>query len=378
MFRNIPFDRVNWFTSSFLIVTFFTALIGTPLYIIKFGLDPLFVGMFVAYFILTAMGITLGYHRLFAHRAFKAKTPVRLATLIFGACAFEDSALDWASDHRNHHKFTDDDHDDPYSISRGFLWAHIGWIFFKLYPRELNNVADLRKDKLVMWQHKYHYMIGIAVGFVLPTIIGYLHSGWVGALGGFLIAGITRVVAVQHCTFLINSLCHTMGRQPYCSKGSARDSLLMAIFTFGEGYHNYHHTFQHDYRNGVKPWQWDPTKWTIWTLSKLGLAEDLREVAPEKILLAELRETNRRAEERLKMIDLKKEQGTLSDCPVLHAAIDKLRALQHSLQDCYDDIEESFNQRISVSRYALERSRLSASQVIQQLMKVDSLKPLAA
>ena len=103
MFSNIPFHRVNWFTSGFLIVTFLLALIGTPLYIFFFGLDPFFIGLFFAFFIATGMSITLGYHRLFAHKAFKAKKSVKLFTLIFGAAAFEDSALDWSSDLRQHH-----------------------------------------------------------------------------------------------------------------------------------------------------------------------------------------------------------------------------------------------------------------------------------
>lgn len=377
MFRNIPFDRVNWFTSSFLIITFFVALIGTPFYVIKFGFDPFYLLLFFFFFVASGMGITLGYHRLFAHRAFKAKAPVRLVTLLFGACAFEDSALDWASDHRNHHKHTDDVHDDPYAISKGFFWAHIGWIFFKLYPRELDNVADLRKDKLVMWQHKYHLLIGITLGLGVPTALGFLYEGWIGALGGFLIGGITRVVAVQHSTFFINSLCHTIGKQPYCTNGSARDSFLMAIFTFGEGYHNYHHRFQHDYRNGVKFWHWDPTKWAIWTLKKFGLAEDLRRVAPEKIVLAELMETSRQAEERLLQIDKSRAQGRLRDCPSLHAAIEKLRAMQSSLQECRDEIEETLANRLRVSRYSIERSRLTASQVLQQMVAVENLRPLA-
>src|SRR5439155_419595 len=112
----------------------------------------------------------------------------------------------------------------------------------------------------------------VLISFALPTLFGALWNGWVGALGGFLIGGVAKIVVLQHCTFLINSACHTIGRQPYSTKCSARDSLLLAVFTFGEGYHNYHHEFQHDYRNGVKPWQWDPTKWLIWTLSisKLG------------------------------------------------------------------------------------------------------------
>ena len=121
------------------------------------------------------------------------------------------------------------------------------------------------------------------ISFALPTLFGALWNGWVGALGGFLIGGVAKIVVLQHCTFLINSACHTIGRQPYSTKCSARDSLLLAVFTFGEGYHNYHHEFQHDYRNGVKPWQWDPTKWLIWTLSKLGLTSSLRRVPAEAI-----------------------------------------------------------------------------------------------
>ena len=137
---------------------------------------------------------------------------------------------------RDSHKYVDRD-DDPYDISKGFFWAHMGWIFFKLYPRELSNVNDLRKDPLVMWQHRYHRIIGVTVGIILPTVIGAIYNGAEGALGGFLVGGITRLVAVQHCTFLINSLCHTMGSRPYDSKTSARDHWFMAIFTFGEGYH---------------------------------------------------------------------------------------------------------------------------------------------
>jgi stearoyl-CoA desaturase (delta-9 desaturase) len=123
----------------------------------------------------------------------------------------------------------------------------------------------------------------------LPTLLGALWDGWTGALGGFLIGGVAKVVVLQHGTFLINSACHTIGRQPYSTKCSARDSFLLALFTFGEGYHNYHHEFQHDYRNGVKPWEWDPTKWLIWILSKLGLRTDLRRVPPEKISSAQAR-----------------------------------------------------------------------------------------
>jgi stearoyl-CoA desaturase (delta-9 desaturase) len=139
-------------------------------------------------------------------------------------------------------------------------------------------------------------LIAVLVAFVLPASIGFVWGGWKAALGAFLIAGVLRVVVLQHCTFCINSLCHYIGAQPYSSKCSARDSWLLALLTFGEGYHNYHHEFQHDYRNGVKPWQIDPTKWIIWTLSKIGLVSKLRRVPTEKIVLAELAEAQRRLE----------------------------------------------------------------------------------
>jgi stearoyl-CoA desaturase (delta-9 desaturase) len=231
--------------------------------------------------------ITLGYHRLFSHATFRARLTVRWFILIFGAAAFENSVLMWASDHRRHHKHVDHD-GDPYDISKGFFHAHIGWLLFKLWPQPpFDNVADLKKDPLVMWQHRHIHSLAVLISFVLPTLPGALWDGWIGALGGFLIGGVAKVVVLQHGTFLINSACHTIGRQPYSTRCSARDSFLMALFTFGEGYHNYHHEFQHDYRNGVKPWQWDPTKWLIWSFSKIGLTSGLRRARSELVFLSE-------------------------------------------------------------------------------------------
>ncbi len=293
MFKNIPFQRVNWVTSSFLIGTLFLSLTAVPLYIWKFGLDWFQIALFFVMLAACGFSITLGYHRMFSHLAFQGHWSVKLFTLIFGAGAFENSALMWSCEHRIHHKHVDHD-DDPYDISKGLFHAHVGWLMFKLRPPlTYENVSDLKKDKLVMWQHEYVQWIGVFVAFILPAMIGYAWDGWSAALGAFLIAGVLRVVFLQHCTFCINSLCHYIGKRPYSSRCSARDSWITAIFTFGEGYHNYHHEFQHDYRNGVKPWQFDPTKWIIWTLNFVGLAKNLRRVPSEKILLSELAEAQR-------------------------------------------------------------------------------------
>jgi stearoyl-CoA desaturase (delta-9 desaturase) len=295
----LPASRINWVTSSFLMGTALCTVTVVPWYLWHYGLDWFQAVMFAVFFVATGLSITLGYHRLFAHLAFKAKWPVRLFTLVFGAAAFENSVLEWVSDHRNHHKHVDGE-DDPYDISKGFWHAHIGWILFKLNaepPR--NNVPDLEKDRLIVWQERWYFVLAVGVGLIVPALLGGWYGGWTGALGGFLLAGVARVTLVQHMTFFINSLCHTVGTQPYSGRCSARDSWLMALFTFGEGYHNYHHEFQYDYRNGVKWWNWDPTKWTIWLLHRLGLVHGLRRVADEKIVLAQLAETLRRVDARL-------------------------------------------------------------------------------
>jgi len=299
MIFRIPFVRINWKTSAFLIGTFLLTLTAVPLYIWKCGVDSFQITLFLFMFFATGMSITLGYHRLFSHIAFKAHWSVKLFTLIFGAAAFENSVRMWCSEHRRHHKHVDHE-EDPYDISKGFFHAHIGWLLFKLKPEPpFDNIADLDRDPLVRWQDRYIYLLGFVVSFVFPAVLGWFWGGANAALGAFLIAGVARVVAVQHSTFFINSACHTIGKRPYSSRCSARDSWLMAIFTFGEGYHNYHHEFQHDYRNGVKPWQYDPTKWAIWCLHKVGLAQGLRRVPSEKILLAQLAETQRQLEEKL-------------------------------------------------------------------------------
>ena len=296
-------QELRWVSAIFLSCTMASTLVGLPVFLYHFGGQinwwlhgVMFLGMFIA----SGLSITLGYHRLFSHLSFKAKWPVRLFTLIFGATAMENSALEWCSDHRRHHKHTDDAA-DPYNIQLGFLHAHIGWVVFRPIGGDvpLTNVKDLKADPLVRWQHKWWGVIGIVVGYGLPALIGWLAEGGIGVAAGLLISGAARQVMVHHMTFFINSLCHTLGGQPYSNRCSAKDSWFMSLFTFGEGYHNFHHEFSHDYRNGVKPWQFDPTKWSIRLLEFVGLTSNLRRVPNETIDIAEIRETERRLDERL-------------------------------------------------------------------------------
>lgn len=338
---------LNWTNSLFLLGMLALALTAAPAYLWLVGLDGFQIALFFAFFIATGLSITLGYHRLFSHRAFKASWPVRLLTLVFGAAAFENSALCWAADHRQHHKFTDLEN-DPYDISKGFFHAHIGWILFKLQPEtSLECVKDIQQDRLVWWQHQYYRSIALLTGFALPAFLGWIWDGWTGALGGFLLAGVVRVVCVQQFTFFINSFCHMLGRQPYSSRCTARDSAIMALFTFGEGYHNFHHAFQHDYRNGAKPWQFDPTKWMIWLLHQIGLVRHLRRVPAERILQGEIAEQQRQLAAKL----------NTRPVPLSEPVLSRLHAAQHRLEQTYRNWERLEKEYCRATEKKLEASR---------------------
>lgn len=233
------------------------------------------VGLGALWFACCGLAIGGGYHRLYAHSTYKARAPLRLLYLAFGAAAVQNSALKWASDHRLHHTSVDETR-DPYNIKRGFWWAHVGWVL-RESPETLDNerVADIAKDPLVRWQHKHYVSIAFFMVVLLPAAIGSL---WGDPVGAVLVAGFLRLVALWHSTFSINSLAHMIGTRPYCTKTSARDSFFTALVALGEGYHNFHHRFATDYRNGIRWFHFDPTKWFVWTMSKINVTWDLRRI----------------------------------------------------------------------------------------------------
>jgi len=279
----------------FLVGTFAVAAIGTPWYLWTHGLGWPEALTFLTIWLAVGMSITAGYHRLFSHKTYQASWPVRLFFLVVGAAAFENSVLNWAADHRVHHSHVDHDR-DPYNIQKGFWWAHIGWIFFDKEPKSHAVVRDLSEDPLVVWQSRWYIPLGIAVALGIPVVVGLA----TGRLLGCLIIGcILRIVVSHHATFFINSLCHMIGRQPYSREHSARDSAVMAVLAFGEGYHNYHHSFPFDYRNGIKGWHFDPAKWIIFCLARLGLARDLRRASDVAVLKAKVEVQFEKARERM-------------------------------------------------------------------------------
>jgi stearoyl-CoA desaturase (delta-9 desaturase) len=283
--------RLDPINTAFLLSTPIIAIAGVAYLAATGGIHwaTIVLGLFWAIF--TGFAITGGYHRLFSHKAFDAKWPYRLFVLVFGAAAFENSALRWSSDHRNHHKFVDTDQ-DPYNIKRGFWYAHMGWVMLKYKDEHrYDNVADLETDPLVQFQNRHYVWLGIVTGFVAPTLLAAL---WGDALGGLLIAGFLRTVMNHHFTFSINSFAHLFGKQPYSDQNTARDSWFLALFTYGEGYHNFHHKFPSDYRNGIRSYHWDPTKWIVKGLAYVGQTYNLRQMPNERIFRARLQMDQKR------------------------------------------------------------------------------------
>ncbi|MGB1437945.1 MAG: acyl-CoA desaturase [Candidatus Poseidoniaceae archaeon] len=276
-------NSLNVINSSFLVGMPLLAIFGVVFYSIEYGISWVEPIIFVSFYLACGLSITAGYHRLFSHRTHKAAWPMRLFYALFGAAAFQNSAIKWCSDHRRHHLKTDEE-EDPYSVKKGFMWAHMGWVMVDQGEEIVEHVEDLQEDKILAWQDRHIFLIGFLVGIVLPGVVGFLAIGGMhGFLGGMIYGGFLRVVVVHHATFLINSAAHTWGTQPYSTANTSRDSPILSFFTFGEGYHNFHHTFQADYRNGHKWYHWDPSKWWIKVASWIGMTKDLHRIPKKSI-----------------------------------------------------------------------------------------------
>jgi stearoyl-CoA desaturase (delta-9 desaturase) len=275
----LPRREFNWTNVLFIAAAHLLAVTAV-VYMAAVHFSWASVALGVVYLAFSSVSITGGYHRLFSHPTYKAHWTLRLFYLLFGAAGIQNSALKWSIDHRIHHKETDTDA-DPYNIERGFWWAHILWIFYKDDRKlDLGLAKDLTADPLVMFQHKYYLPLAVLFGAVVPFCLGLL---WGDPWGALLIAGFLRLVMQWHATFSVNSFTHLVGSRPFDIENSARDSFWTALITLGEGYHNFHHKFQIDYRNGIRWYHFDPTKWFVWTLSKVGITKDLKRTTVERI-----------------------------------------------------------------------------------------------
>jgi stearoyl-CoA desaturase (delta-9 desaturase) len=283
---------------------------------------------------ITGLSITTGYHRYYSHRTFKTNPFIEFILLFLGSMAAQGSALRWSFDHRIHHTHVDTDN-DPYSIKKGFWYAHCLWILERPRPIDAKIVPDLLRNPLVMFQHKYYRATMIGTNALVVLLTGWIFNDFWGA---FFITCWTRMFLLHHFTWFINSLAHVWGDKPFSQELSAVDNYFLSILTFGEGYHNYHHTFAHDYRNGIRWYHFDPTKWLIWTLNKLGLAHSLRRVDEATIRTRMVIETKTAILEKIKALchtnaqELEVRIGELSDCLV--AKLSLLAELKAQYVNC--------------------------------------------
>ncbi|CAG8548111.1 4728_t:CDS:2 [Cetraspora pellucida] len=213
---------------------------------------------------------------------YKVSRPFEIFLIFACSGAVEGSIRWWCNGHRAHHRWTDTDA-DPYNANRGLIYSHIGWMFLKQNPNRVGraDISDLSADPWIMFQRRKYWLFALFMGFVFPTMVaGFCWGDW---WGGFFFSAVLRLVFVHHATFCVNSLAHYLGDTPFDDRRTPRDHFITAILSLGEGYHNFHHEFPMDYRNAVKFYQYDPTKWLIKLLSYFGVTHHLKKFPENEI-----------------------------------------------------------------------------------------------
>merc|ERR1739838_511261 len=230
-------------------------------------------------------GITMGAHRLWAHKTFKAKLPLRIILTIANSMAGENSIYIWSRDHRTHHKCSEK-MGDPHNAKRGFFFAHMGWLMVRKHPEVIRagntiNMSDLESDKIVMFQHNYYIPSFLICGFVIPTVLPYLL--WGECLYTAYFMAICRYVIVLHIAWLVNSAAHVFGNKPYDKTIGPTENMLVSMLAMGEGFHNYHHTFPYDYSTSEWGYTFNTTTKLIDLMFWLGQTYSLRTASQETI-----------------------------------------------------------------------------------------------
>ncbi len=231
-------------------------------------------------YILTALGITVGYHRLFTHRAFETNKTIQFLLAVLGSMAVEGPLLKWVAIHRRHHQHSDT-REDPHSphdhgdgllaLFRGVWHAHMGWFFEPDSPSLPHYVKDLRQSKLLRRASRLFPLWAI-LGLLIPAALGgLLTRTWMGVLSGLLWGGLARIFLVHHVTWSINSICHLWGSRPFKTGDQSRNNFVFGALGLGEGWHNNHHAFPTSARFGLRWWQVDLGYWFICVLAWLGL-----------------------------------------------------------------------------------------------------------
>ena len=250
------------------------------------------LGLLVGMYALSALGITVGFHRYFTHKSFETNAVVRFILAALGSMAVQGSVLRWVAQHRRHHQHSDTPA-DPHSphhhghgimgMVRGFWHAHIGWAFKPDVVGLDRYVTDLRKFVSIRVASAL-FPLWILLGLVVPAVLGGLITGtWGGALFGLIWGGLVRVFLVHHITWSVNSVCHLWGSQPYPDKDHSRNNLVFGVLALGEGWHNNHHAFPTSARHGLRWWQIDVSYYVIRALALVGLAWKVRVPSTELV-----------------------------------------------------------------------------------------------
>jgi stearoyl-CoA desaturase (delta-9 desaturase) len=263
----------------------FLGLIAAIVLLWGWGLGWVELALLAGMYLFTALGITVGYHRLFTHGSFKTNPVVELILGILGSMAVQGPLEYWVAVHRRHHQHSDSDEDphSPHGCGTGFLglvrgwWhAHLGWMF-KSKPEVLARyVKDLRQSRLLRMVSRL-FPVWVALGLFIPAGLGFLLiGGWWGALLGLIWGGLVRIFFVHHVTWSVNSICHMWGQQPHPSRDESRNNFVFGVLAMGEGWHNNHHAFPTSARHGLRWWQIDFSYYLIRLLELVGLAWNVK------------------------------------------------------------------------------------------------------
>lgn len=260
-------------------------VVAAPFYVWGWGFNWSDLGLLLAMYVLTALGITVGFHRLFVHRSFETYTWIKFIWAILGSMAVQGSLFKWVGQHRWHHQHSDtplDPHTPHHQgegilgLLKGFWHAHIGW-FFDADPPGLDRyVKDLQSSKALRVANNL-FALWVALGLMVPALLGgIITQSWIGFWTGLIWGGLVRVFLVHHVTWSVNSACHLWGQQPYKSNDMSRNNALFGILAMGEGWHNTHHAFPTSARHGLRWWQFDASYWVIRGLELFGLAWNVK------------------------------------------------------------------------------------------------------
>ncbi|HKQ47821.1 MAG TPA: fatty acid desaturase [Phycisphaerae bacterium] len=282
----------TWIANLLAIILPFLAVIAAIVLLWGPGFSWLQLGLLVGMYSATAIGVTVGFHRLLTHRAFETIAPIKGFFAILGSMAVQGPVLDWVAIHRRHHQHSDrpDDPHSPHQHGEGFwglirgIWhSHVGWLFDAHPANLVRYIGDFREDRLIQFVNR-SFVLWVAMGLLLPAIIGGLVTmTWMGALLGLIWGGLVRVFLVHHVTWSINSACHIWGSRPFRCGDHSRNNFIFGVLAWGEGWHNNHHAFPTSARHGLRWWEFDASYLVIRLLKLFGLAWEVRQPSRETI-----------------------------------------------------------------------------------------------